>query len=181
GSGKEVFAVATAQLDGRPVIVSGGLGDDVHLWDLATHAAVGAPLDTGGRTVFALVVTQLAGRPLVVAGLDDGTMQVWDLRDRTTVATLRGSSGRVGAVTVMQRNGRPVVIASGSDDIVRAWDLTTGATIGHPFRNDSTEVNGITGDVEAMTVADVDGRALLVTGSYDRLLRVWDLAPSLGI
>ena len=68
GSGKEVFAVATAQLDGRPVIVAGGLDDDIHLWDLATHAAVGAPLATGGRTVFDLVVTQLADRPVVVEG-----------------------------------------------------------------------------------------------------------------
>ena len=38
-----VRAVAAAELDGRPVVISGSSDDTVRVWDLATGAPVGDP------------------------------------------------------------------------------------------------------------------------------------------
>ena len=52
----------------------------------------------------------------------------------------------------------PVVISGGSDRTVRVWDLATGAPIGDPF-------TGHSGPVNAVAVAELDGRPVVISGS----------------
>jgi eukaryotic-like serine/threonine-protein kinase len=76
-----VESLSTTQLDGRPVIVSGG-DKRVRVWDLATGAPIGQPL-TGHRNFVQSVATaQLNGRPVIVSGSYDGSIRVWDLARR---------------------------------------------------------------------------------------------------
>ena len=50
------------------------------------------------------------------------------------------------------------------------WDLATGdAWSGDPF-------TGHTGAVRAVAVGELDGRPVVVSGSSDGTVRVWDLA-----
>jgi WD40 repeat protein len=51
---------------------------------------------------------------------------------------------------------------------VRVWDLTTGTPLGDPL-------TGHTGEVSAVAAAEVDGRPVVISGSNDRTVRVWDL------
>ena len=44
GHTSEAYWVATAQLDGRPVVICGGGDMTVRVWDLATGAPIGQPL-----------------------------------------------------------------------------------------------------------------------------------------
>ena len=44
GHSGPVYAVAAAELDGRPVIVSGSRDATVRVWDLATGSPIGSPL-----------------------------------------------------------------------------------------------------------------------------------------
>ena len=63
-----VRSVATAQLDGRPVIISGGDDRTVRVWDLATGTPVGDPFTGHTDSVIAVATAQLDGRPVVVSG-----------------------------------------------------------------------------------------------------------------
>ena len=74
-----VSAVATAQLDGRPVVISGSNDKTVRVWDLATGNPIGAPFTGHTGAVYAVAAAQLDGRPMVVSGSGDGTVRVWDL------------------------------------------------------------------------------------------------------
>jgi WD40 repeat protein len=77
-----VVAVATAQLDGRPVVVSGGVDATVRVWDLATGQPVGSPFTGHTHIVYAVTTAQLDGRPIAVSGSYDKTVRVWDLATR---------------------------------------------------------------------------------------------------
>ena len=91
--------MAVAELDGRPVVVSGGEDRTVRVWDLATGAPVGDPFTGHTGAVNAVAVAELDGRPVVVSGSDDRTVRVWDLAtgapvgDPFTGHTERGDRG----------------------------------------------------------------------------------------
>src|SRR5437762_2866546 len=87
--GDAVNAVAVAELEGRPVVVSGGDDGTVRAWDLAHGTPVGKPL-TAGRFlrsildrlhryrpgVSCLAIYNSEGCPVVVFGGGDGAVWV---------------------------------------------------------------------------------------------------------
>ena len=70
--------MATAQLDGRPVVISGGYDKTVRAWDLATGRSTQAPFTGHTVDVAAVATAQLDGRPVAISGSDDRTVRVWD-------------------------------------------------------------------------------------------------------
>ena len=60
---RSVNAVAVAELDGRPVVVSGGDDATVRVWDLATGAPVGDPFTGHTGWVTAVAVAELRWPP----------------------------------------------------------------------------------------------------------------------
>ena len=72
-------SVATAQLNGRPVIISGSDDKTVRVWDLATGAPIGQPLTGHTYPVWSVATAQLDGRPVIISGSRDKTVRVWDL------------------------------------------------------------------------------------------------------
>ena len=67
-----------------------------------------------------------------------------------------------------------MVISGSIDRTVRVWDLATGAPIGDPF-------TGHNGAVDAVAVAELDGRPVVISGGDDETVRVWDLATGAPI
>ena len=165
-----VLAVAAAELDGRPVVISGSGDGTVRVWDLATGAPIGDPFTGHTGWVLAVAAAELDGRPVVISGGDDRTVRVWDLATGAPIGDpFTGHTGSVRAVAAAELDGRPVVISGGDDRTVRVWDLATGAPIGDPF-------TGHTGWVPAVAAAELDGRPVVISGGDDRTVRVWDLA-----
>jgi serine/threonine protein kinase len=164
-----VEAVASAQLDGRPVIVSGG-DSVIRVWDLATGEPIGQPLTGHTDSVIDLATTELEGRPVIVSGSFDEPVRVWDLATGRAIGRpLTGHDRPVYAVTTTQLDDRPVVISGGFDDTVRVWDLASGSPIGRPL-------TGHTNGVLALATAALDGRPVIVSGSIDGTVGMWDLA-----
>ncbi len=176
-----VNAVTAAELDDRPVVISGGDDGSVRVWDLAAGAPVGQPFTGHVGPVYAVAAATMEGRPVVISGGDDGSVRVWDLATGALVRVCdRGVSERAGrpvavradqvyAVTGVTMGGRPVVISGGNDWMVRVWDPATGDLIRDPF-------TGHTGPVRAVAAAMINGRPAVVSGSDDRTVRAWDLA-----
>ena len=68
-----VRALTAAELDGRPVVISGSDDSSVRVWDLATGTPVSHPFTGHTGPVNAVTATKLDGRPVVISGSDDGT------------------------------------------------------------------------------------------------------------
>jgi WD40 repeat protein len=165
-----VNAIAVADLDGQPVVISGGDDKTVQVWDLRTGAPVGDPFTGHTAPVWAVAVADLDGQPVAVSGGHDHTVQVWDPRTSAPVgAPFTGHTDTVWAIAVGELDGQPVVISGGDDHTVQVWDLRTGTPVGAPF-------TGHGGTVSAVAVGKLAGRPVAVSGSDDRTVRVWDLA-----
>ncbi|MGL4512004.1 MAG: WD40 repeat domain-containing protein [Lacipirellulaceae bacterium] len=165
---EDTRAVAIAST-GRWMAAAGRNGV-VRLWDLESGAA---PIDlsTDGRRVRALAFSP-SGETLAAAG-DGPAVKLWKLDAR---AALFGNAGQVAteAPELLTRPGKTHAIAfasenllavAGTADEVRLFDLTTQSL--------SAALRGHTGTVSSLA-ASPDGK-VLVTGSFDTTVRVWDL------
>jgi hypothetical protein len=123
-----VDAVAVAELDGRPHVITGGHDGVVGVRDLTTGAQTHTLTGHTG-TVLSVAVAELDGRPHVITGGHDGVVRVWDLTTGTLTRTLTGHTGPVDAVAVAELGGRPHAITGGRDRTVRVWDLATGTCL----------------------------------------------------
>ncbi|MFI6581059.1 hypothetical protein [Embleya sp. NPDC050493] len=135
-----VWAVATAVLDGRPVVVAGaesgpdaGCENAVRVFDLATGAEFGAPLAGHACVVTGVATAVVRGRPVAVTGSWDAA-RVWDLTTREPIG--EPLAEHVSAVATGLLDGRPVAAIGGSTGApdergtVRVWDLTTRTPVG---------------------------------------------------
>jgi hypothetical protein len=59
-------------------------------------------------------------------------------------------------------------VSGGDDATVRVWDLESGELLHKPLQ-------GHDGNVNALTVGDLRGRAMVASGGNDRTVRLWDL------
>jgi WD40 repeat protein len=162
----DVKAVTTAELGGRPVIVSGGDDNTVRVWDLATGAPIGQPLTGHDGYVNEVAVTQLEGRPVIVSGGNDN-VRVWDLATGAPIGQPLVRTG-VSALAITHLDGRPVVVYGGYDSI-GAVDLATGDQLGRPVTDHETSVF-------AVAFAELDGRPVLAAGTIDGSILVRDMA-----
>ncbi|MEU7744569.1 protein kinase [Nonomuraea sp. NPDC049158] len=165
-----VLSVAVAQLDGRPVIVSGGYDGTVQVSDLATGTPVGEPFKGHRGSVWSVATGELNGRPVVVSGSRDGTVRVWDMRSGEPIGhPFKGHQASVESVAVGRLSGRPVVVSGSIDGTVRIWDMQSGEPIGEPVRDHQTWVLSV-------AVAQLDGRPVIVSGGYHGTVLISDLA-----
>ena len=170
GHNGRIPCIVTAELDGQPVVVSGGVDATVRVWDLATGHARGEPLIGHTDRVFYLAMAELEGRPVVLSGSSDRTVRVWDLATGASIGEpFLGHTDEVNAVAAGELNGRQVVVSASDDATVRVWDLATGVPMGEAF-------TGHVGRVYGVAVGQLEGRPVAVSGAADKTVRVWDLA-----
>jgi WD40 repeat protein len=185
--------LAAGSLDGRPVVVAGGQGDEaLRVLDPVTGDRVGAPVPVPDKQVGALAVTTLDGRTVAVTAGYGPTVSVSDLADGSLIGELAAIeppadaiATSVGALAVTDLDGRRVLLSGGGARTldgdtfvdtaceVRVWDLAERREYGHPLV-------GHTAPVHAIAVTELDGRpvALTASGSFrgvDCTVRLWDL------
>ncbi|MEU3394878.1 hypothetical protein ABZ706_30040, partial [Streptomyces albidoflavus] len=73
-----VLTVATAQVDDRPIAITGSDDHTVRVWDLTTGRTT-ATLTGHTDAVLTVATAQVDDRPIAITGSDDHTVRVWDL------------------------------------------------------------------------------------------------------
>jgi WD40 repeat protein len=133
-----VLAVAAAELDGRPVVISAADDGSVRVWNLAKRRAArhhfGRVRLRHEAPVRAAVVTRREDRLNVITGCRDSVRQTWDLSACRVLSTITtpGHSG-VSAVVVLApdqilyANGGMMFLykAANVDDPVLTIDLNS--------------------------------------------------------
>lgn len=169
GHTKAVYAVATGDLDGRPVAVTGAADGTARIWDLIEHRQLGSPLqhDTDAVTAVALGATREYS--IGVTGDDDGRLHVWDLSTGQRLQEpLGGHTHSINDIALHELDDRTIAASASADGTVRVWDLASGSQLGDPLA-------GHRGAVTAVAVGQLDGKLILVTGGADNRIRLWDL------
>ncbi len=143
-----VSAVAVAELDGRPVVISGSGDRTVRVWDLATGTPLSRPFTGHTDWVRAVAVAKLDNRPVAISGSTDGTVRMWDLVKRQPVrGIVRAVRLRHSApvlTTVVHRHHDHLYAITGCSDGTRwIWDLSTRRTLSTIPATNGAAVNAI--------------------------------------
>jgi WD40 repeat protein len=105
------------------------------------------------------------GRRLATGG-EENTVKIWDVETGRELRTIRGHNGDVYTVAFSPDDDGQWVASAGEDSAVKTWDSRTGKLV-HSFRGHTGLVSGL--------AFSPDGR-LLVSGSRDRTVKVWDVS-----
>lgn len=143
------------------VLATGGKGQVIRLWDVAT----GKP--TAGREGHQAAVNALAYSPsgaALATASDDGTVRLWDTASTREQRQLIGHEGKVLSVAFTP-DGK-MVASGGHDKTIRLWNVDTAQEIRRCVGHD--------GWVGTVAISP-DGRTL-ASGSGDRTIRLWDVA-----
>jgi WD40 repeat protein len=136
-----------------------------------------APYQVIGRQqspIRAVAVTGLDGRQVAITGAVDGSVLFWDLETGTEAGSLPNHPKGAWAIALATVDGRRVAVVAGGIGSMYVWDLesrTLLRTLSVPAR-----FLGPAEYANSLDVSEEGGRILLVSGGWDRVVRVWDLA-----
>ncbi|MFJ4505241.1 caspase family protein [Streptomyces massasporeus] len=85
-------SVGCGELEGRPVVVTGGEDLTVRLWDMRTGQAIGRPMTGHSKEVLTVRCGVLDRRQVVVTGSADSTIRIWDLASGGTLGVIHAPS-----------------------------------------------------------------------------------------
>lgn len=162
-----VTALCSARVNGRVVVLAGGLGGGVGGWDAVTGGPVVRSFDSQGRGMTGLDVAVVAGVPVAVT-IADGTVLVWEL-ESGTVRHVLVPAHPGGPVTVRCAEvGGAAMAVVGVGATVEVWDLESGR-LSHAF--------GTLARIGALLTTESGGHTLVVTTpAHAPGVDVWDVA-----
>ncbi len=175
-----ILAVAFSP-DGA-ILAASGHDQVVYIWDWSTKQPRRILRGhTGPIAILAFCPKRAEGnqtqRTVMASGSFDQTLRLWDVQTGELLAALEGHTAPILS-TAFSADG--ALLMSGSDDqTVRMWDvsgITAGAEPPTQPEQMKQVLQGHFGTVTTLAVQPqrVNGPMLMVSGSNDKTLRVWD-------
>jgi WD40 repeat protein len=165
GHTDSVTALAISELRGRTVIISGSNDNSIRTWDLQKGETIGVAVNAHMDCVNALVVLpDRRGQPFVASGGDENHIRIWDLKARERWEIKLPGHREVRALAVAERQGRTVMVSGCAEDIL-ILDMGNHNAVWLPH----------TDLVTAVAVGQQGKRSLIISGSDDCIIRIWDL------
>ncbi|MFJ8301102.1 caspase family protein [Streptomyces sp. NPDC094447] len=176
-------ALATATVNGTPVVLTARRGGTVQIWDPAQQSCVAA-LQGHTDTVSAMDCIEVDGVVLAVTASDDGTVRVWDLVRTTELRRFEVQSeeerasrieehhvaNAVAGLACIKVQGEVLVVGCAPDGSAWARELMSG-TVRQTLQGQSQMASH---RLPVVCLA-ANGVASAVIGSASRLLRSWNL------
>ncbi|MCB9457089.1 MAG: protein kinase [Anaerolineaceae bacterium] len=151
------------------LLASGSRDKTIRLWDVATHQAIGNPLN--GHTGWVNSVAFNPDGGMLASGSADGTVRLWDVTSEAAIGDpLLGHEDAVWSVA-FSPSGQ--LLASGSaDTTIILWDVTTGTALFAPLAGHEDTVYSV--------AFSPDGK-ILASGSADATIILWDVATGMPL
>ncbi|WP_437752636.1 TIR domain-containing protein [Sorangium sp. So ce1389] len=169
-AGHDDWVVACAISPDGERIVSASHDKTLKVWDAASGRVL-YTLEGHSAGVYACAISPDGQR--VVSGSGDGTLKVWDVASGHLPSSLEGHAARVTGCAISPDNER--IVSASWDMTLRVWDVASGRplhVIGGSSRTGTSQshLDKVTG-----CAISPDGKRI-VSCSYDRTLRIWDVA-----
>ncbi|CAJ0960829.1 unnamed protein product, partial [Mesorhabditis belari] len=158
-----VAAWRCVKFDGERVVFF-GLGCTVNVWNVHTEECLHT---LTGHTWPVDSLLFEPERDLVVAG-SDGTIRVWDVQRGTCIALLRSLEELPFAGRCFGLQLRGNILVSYYDSDVWIWDIREGGSCIH-------HLHGVNGQTSAITSLQLLDSGLMVTGSENGRVMLWDV------
>jgi WD40 repeat protein len=174
----QVTSMAVGQVDQRTIIVSGAPDGTIYVWERPSDASVGDPISGHSGLVTSVAAGEVKERIIVVSGSQDKTVRIWDARTGEPIGEpLTGHTSQVTSVAIGKVSGRTVIVSGANDGTVQRWDAATGEPVGEPIvkpiRKPSTYHDEFRTPV---AIGQADGRTIIVAGTIDGTVLIWDAA-----
>jgi WD40 repeat protein len=141
-------------------MAAAGRNGKIRVWNVADGAGQ-HDIETGGRRVRALAFSPDGSR--IAAAGNSPTIDIFDVATGKPIMSLSTRPAKVYSLAFMDSQH---LATGGTDDRITLWDLDS--------KQADAQLVGHTGTVAALA-CDSTGR-ILVSGSYDTTLRVWNLS-----
>jgi WD40 repeat protein len=195
-----VTAVAFGTLEGRPIVVSGD--QTVRVWDFASGTRRGTVMRGHRTSVSRLALGTFEGRPAVVSGAINGNVQVWDLTSGRPRGFPYSALAWVYLVSLISRSSREGIVSvereavPDPDDTAPPDPTRRPKKVGldgvllpeEPYSAPPTQAAkqrifyrpedppDLRYGWDALAIGTLDGQDVLVAGSDDGGVKIWDRA-----
>jgi WD40 repeat protein len=153
-------------------VISGSWDGTLDLWDARTAEPIGKPFEGHNQqNVVAVAFGAVEGRSVVVSAGWDDHIRLWDVRTGKAIGKQRTVLSTPPALGVV--NGRSIAVSASWRGIC-LWEART-SRITRLFGAFARKgIGKLTNRVDAIALGTLDGRLVVVSGSWDRTIRLWD-------
>jgi|GEM_PF-816297 len=163
-----IASVAMGEIDGLPVVVSGGGDWYVRVSNARTGQPIFEPHEGHTNPVSSVALISIDGLPVIVSGSADKEIRLWNARTGEPIwEPLRGHSDYVNSVAVGTIGGAPVIFSGSEDGTIRRWKHGAEKIAGRLSERHTDSVSSV-------AFGKVDGTAMVVSGSNDSTVRLWN-------
>lgn len=165
-----IYFLSVGTVDGRLVCLAADRSRQIRLYDAIELFPISPPIDIRLGFFSAIAIGELHGRASIVVATIDGRIKVFDANSGQ-LAQIKSPAIdlRCAAIALTTFGSQSFIAHSRLDNTIGLRDSDTSQKLGVP-------ISGHAGWVNSAAFGLIDNRLVLVSGSSDETVRLWDLS-----